>query len=329
MPYSSISKYVVRVLIMLIFGVMGVVLAEASDPGQDNPPVQDSPDDCATCHVDIVSDWQDGMHAKAFSDPIFQENWQEQGEPAECLACHTTGFVPYTGAYSHEGVACAACHGDVPANHPPEPMSIESNVEVCAGCHTTTYVEWTQSAHGEQQLGCTTCHDPHPQELRFDDANTLCLNCHDDSVLPARDDYVHLVHEEQQCVNCHWHHGEAEDLIAHYKTGNLFPTGHDADVETVACVTCHEDITDSDAVAQGEAIAEELGLTGGNPLLKAQVRIEELESEVDTLEAQGANTSSLRMAQGFVIGIAIGGIVLFGVMRFRRRSSDLDEIEEE
>lgn len=325
MPYSSISKTVVRVLIMLIFGVLGVVLAEASDPGQDDPPVQQSPEDCATCHVDIVADWQDGRHAQAFSDPIFQEQWQAQGEPDECLVCHTTGFVPYTGAYEHEGVTCAACHGDAPANHPPEPMSIDSNVEVCADCHATTYNEWTNSAHGEQQLGCTTCHDPHPQELRFGDANALCLNCHDESVTPAQDDYVHLVHSDQQCIDCHWHHGELEDLLAHYETGNLFPTGHAANVETRACVSCHEEISETDVVEEGEQIKDELGLTSASPLHEAQVRIRELESEVQTLEAQGANTSSLRLAQGFVIGIAIGGILIFAVTRFRRRSHDLDE----
>lgn len=329
MPYSSISKYVVRVLIMLIFGVMGVVLAEASDPLQDDPPAQQSPDDCATCHVDVVSDWQDGLHANAYSDPIFQEHWQDQGEPTECLACHTTGFVPFSGEYDHEGVTCAACHGDVPANHPPEPVNIEANAEVCADCHTTTYSEWTQSAHGEQQLGCTTCHNPHPQTLRFDDADALCLNCHDSSVLPAQDDYIHLVHEERQCVDCHWHHAELEDLLAHYDTGNLFPTGHDALVETRACVSCHADISETGAVEEGEQIAEELGLTSANPLHEAAVRIEELESEVDTLEAQGANTSSLRLAQGFVIGVALGGVLIFLVTRFRRRSSELDELEEE
>lgn len=326
MPYSSISKFVVRVLIVLSFGVMGVVLAEASDPLQDDPPVQQSPQDCATCHVDIVSTWQEGTHAQAFADPIFQEAWEKQDNNSECLACHTTGYVAYSGEYTHEGVTCEACHGVTPANHPAEPVAINKGAEACADCHSTTFNEWQMSAHGDQQLACTTCHNPHPQQLRFEDANTLCLNCHDEA---ARDDYVHLTHVQQECVDCHWHRGDREDLLAHYETGNLFPTGHEAMVETVSCVSCHAEISETGIVEEGEEIRDELGLTSAHPLHEARVRIEELESEVHTLEAQGANTSSLRLAQGFVLGIALGGILIFAVSRFSRRSSDVKELEEE
>ncbi len=326
MPYSSISKFVVRALIVLSFGVMGVVLAEASDPLQDNPPVQQSPQDCATCHVNIVATWQEGSHAKAFEDPLFQETWQAQDSNTECLACHTTGYVAYSGEYTHEGVACEACHGQTPANHPAEPVAINKGADACASCHSTTFNEWQMSAHGNQQLACTTCHNPHPQELRFGDANTLCLNCHDED---ARDDYTHLVHASQECVDCHWHRGNPEDLLAHYETGNLFPSGHEATVETTACVSCHAEISESGLVEQGDAIRDELGLISVHPLHEAQVRIEELRAEVETLEAQGANTSSLRMAQGFVLGIAVGGVLLFALTRFRRRSSDLARLEEE
>lgn len=326
MPYSSFSKYVVRVLFILMFGVMGAVLVEASDPLQDDPPAAQSPESCATCHVDVVAAWQDSTHANAFSDETFQDAWHEQEDDTECLACHTTGYVAYSGEYSHEGVACEACHGVTPENHPDEPVSIETSAEVCADCHSTTFTEWEMSGHGEQQLACTTCHDPHPQEVRFGDNNTLCLNCHDEA---ARDDYAHLVHAEQECAACHVYRADLDDLLAHYETGNLFPTGHENAVGTYACVSCHEENSESEAVAALQDTQEELGLTSEHPLHEAKVRIEELEAEVNTLEAQGANTSSLRLAQGFVVGIAVGGILLLGVVRFRRRSTNLDELEEE
>lgn len=326
MPYSSFSKHVVRVLLVVLFSVIGVVLVEASDPRQDDPPVKQAPEDCATCHVDIVSTWQEGTHAKAFSDPIFQEKWTEQGNKTECLACHTTGYVAYSGEYKHEGVTCEACHGETPANHPAEPVAIERGAEVCADCHAPTYNEWLVSGHGEQQLACTTCHNPHPQELRFGDAKTLCLNCHDEA---ARDDYAHLVHAQQECSDCHWYRGEMEDLLAHYETGNLFPSGHEGVVETSSCVSCHEEISETGLVEQGQAISEELGLISEHPLHEARVQIQTLEAEVDTLKAQGANTSSLRLAQGAVVGLALGGILVFGVMRFRRRSSGVRPVENE
>ena len=72
---------------------------------------------------------------------------------------------------------------------------------------------------------------------------------------------------------------------------------------------------------QGDA-QQELNLTESqHPLLEAQVRIHELEAEVDTVKAQGGNTSSLRLVQGLIIGLAVGGLVVFGVNRFRARTT--------
>lgn len=315
MLHSLVSRYVVPVLIIVSFAVLGAVLAEASSPAQEGQPR--SPESCATCHVDVVEQWQTGLHAQAYSDPVFQEAWQSQGSDIMCLACHTTGFNARTGDYRHEGVACEACHGETPANHPPESMVVEPGVEVCAQCHATTYTEWQQSAHGQMQLSCTTCHQPHPQTLRFETANALCLNCHD---AEARDDYVHLTHAARECVDCHWFQGREEDLIAHYESGALFPTGHTTHVETAACVSCHAEITANPVVQQGEQAREELGLTTEHPLLEAQVRIEELEAELDTVDAQGANTSTLRLFQGLLVGAAVGAVAVYVVTRARRRS---------
>ncbi len=329
MPYSSFSKLFLRVVIVLSFGVMGAVLvAEADGPGQDAPPMQE-PQDCAECHVDIVAGWQEGLHAQAYSDPVFQEAWEQQADKnPECLACHTTGFVAYTGEYDAEGVTCEACHGPTPANHPPEAVSVERGVEVCAGCHEDTYHEWQNSAHGEEGIACTTCHNPHPQTLRFDNNadNALCLDCHGED---ERDDYTHLVHSEEQCVDCHWHHASEEDIAAHAAQGLPITTGHTAKVETKACVDCHEEITDRDVMEVSQAVLDELGLPETHPLHAANVRIKELEAKVHTLDAEGANTSALRLLQGFVIGVVIGGVFVLGVTRFRRRSTAITERDEE
>jgi len=145
------------------------------------------------------------------------------------------------------------------------------------------------------------------------------LNCHNED---ARDDYVHLVHAERDCTDCHWHRSDTGDLIAHGVSGNLFPTGHTTKVETRACVSCHEQISTEPAVQEGEQVQQELGLTSEHPLLEAQVRIDELEAEVKTKEAQGANSSALRLAQGLIIGLAVGGVAVFGATRLRRRNAD-------
>jgi hypothetical protein len=322
MPHFSVPRYFLRLAVILVFGMIGVVLAEASDSAQGNP-IQ-APEGCATCHLDVVNAWQAGLHAQAYSDPVFQQAWEAQNKNVTCLACHTTGFVPRTGEYVHEGVTCEACHGPTPADHPPAPMKIDPGVETCADCHATTYAEWQQSAHGQQQLACTTCHNPHPQTLRFDSPNTLCLNCHKD----APTDYAHLVHTQQQCTDCHWFHASKTDLIAHGVSGALFPTGHSASVGTAACIDCHEQNTTTTIVQQEQQAQQELGLSSAHPILDAQVKIEELQAQVKTVDAQGANTSVLRLAQGFIVGVVLGAVVVFGALRFRRHHSTIERPEE-
>jgi uncharacterized membrane protein YidH (DUF202 family) len=73
---------------------------------------------------------------------------------------------------------------------------------------------------------------------------------------------------------------------------------------------------------------QQLGLNSARPILDAQVQIEQLQAQVKTVDAQGANTSALRLAQGFIIGVVAGGVVVFGALRFRRRNSHTEKPEE-
>src|SRR5690606_32508351 len=288
MPNASLSRVVVPALLAIalalaLFGAASHV--EAGPPLQDGTPPPDvtpqpgddatpapAPQACSECHLDVVSAWETGMHAQAYRDPVFQNAWQEGGSDPACLACHTTGYNARTQTYAHEGVTCEACHGETPANHPDEPVSINPGPEVCETCHATTVTEWERSAHGEQQLACTSCHNPHPQQLLFeDDSVALCLNCHEE----PRDDYAHVAHPDQLCTDCHMHRAKSEDLLAHYESGALFPTGHEAVVQTVACVTCHEELAaEEGTLVTLDETVEEMGLSeSDHPLLAAQVRI--------------------------------------------------------
>ncbi|WP_162909219.1 cytochrome c3 family protein [Aggregatilinea lenta] len=348
MPASLVRQALLRGLVILLFGLAGAALAstgafaqgdspqitaepepvESPDPATDmllEGTAEAQPQSCADCHVDVVSAWEGGAHAQAYADPVFQTAWDAQSNDSMCLECHTTDFDARTGEYAHEGVTCEACHGETPANHPDEPLIVEPGLEVCAGCHTTTFAEWKVSAHGEQQLACTTCHNPHPQTLRFDSANALCLNCHDEDV---RDDFAHLTHVDQNCTDCHWFHPSQEDLLAHYTSGNLFPTGHTAKVETQACVTCHGELVAAEATP-GVTVETDVTLSSAHPLLEAQVRIQELEAEVKTAYAEGDNNATLRLIQGLILGVATGAVVVALASRFRRRNPTIIQDREE
>jgi len=317
------SRYFLYLLIIVGFALIGGVLAEASGPAQEGTPQPPQRADCAQCHLDIMQGWQTSAHALAFSDPLFQESWSAQQNNPVCLGCHTTGYKASEGTYAHAGVSCEACHGQTPENHPPAPMLVDPGVEVCADCHTTTLQEWKLSGHGEQQLACTTCHKPHPQTLRFETANELCLNCHQDGTAAPYEPttFAHQTHVDQSCTDCHWFRPDPEDVAEHLVSGNLFPTGHTAHVETTSCTTCHaEEVLTSGATEEAPEMVEPQ-FTSANPALEAEVRIKELESEVDTVKAQAANNSALRVLQGVIVGTALGGIAIFTVMRFRRVAS--------
>lgn len=257
---------------------------------------------CAECHIDVVADWQDSVHATAFQTEGFQHAVAE-GLDSSCLECHATGYSPVTGEIAAEGVTCEACHGTTPENHPEEPVPVLNGIDVCAECHLTTYHEWQVSPHGAENMPCTTCHDPHPQQIRFESNNALCLDCHGDDVLTG---FAHETHTENECTDCHWHRGEF-DTQAHLVTGALSPTGHEGDVETLACTTCHEN--QEEYLASREA--------GAEMVTASRVDIAELEAEVASVRAQGENSSAVHLIQGIVVGIALGGILVLLMSRLR------------
>ena len=113
----------------------------ALDKVCDDRPVTD-PDyqTCAECHIDVVADWQDSIHATTYHSPAFQDAIAD-GVDSSCLDCHTTCYSPVTGEIGAEGVTCEACHGTTPKNHPEEPVPVLNGVDVCAECHLTTYHE--------------------------------------------------------------------------------------------------------------------------------------------------------------------------------------------
>jgi predicted CXXCH cytochrome family protein len=309
-------------LVILLLLTAGLVSAQEATPEtSDTDDMSGEVQDCAECHIDVVTDWQDTVHATTFHSDLFQSALAD-GADSSCYECHATGYQAFSGEYDAEGVTCEACHGETPANHPDEPVAVLPGLDVCADCHATTYNEWEQSAHGDAEMPCTACHNPHEQMLRFETTQELCLNCHADDDLSG---YVHVTHETEQCSDCHWHEG-AFDTEVHLVTGELFPSGHDAQVETLACTDCHSEL---DGVAVADASMSEATEEPAPSNLQARVQIEELEAEIANTRAQGINTSAVRLMQGLVVGLAFGGIVTFVFMRVIRSGRPVEERDDD
>jgi len=304
-------NFLFKMFYFLAWVTLGMAVAvlptHAQDETTDNPDIVTTEDTivqgCAECHIDVVAQWQDSPHATTFAHETVQAAVNEEG--STCLSCHSTGFQAFSGEFMHQSVTCEACHGVTPADHPDEAIAVNVDVGVCADCHTTTYTEWQSSAHGAAELECSSCHDPHRNSLRFETSNALCINCHEQDGL---DSYAHTTHIEQACTDCHWHHGEF-DTDQHVLTGALMPSGHDSNVETVACTTCHENAELAEA---GEEDAEPVEVER-----VSLVELRELEAEIESVRALGTNIAAVRLIQGGVVGIALGGVLMFGFMRLR------------
>lgn len=314
--HSSLLRRSIGLWLMVIgFGLLGMVLVTsgaaqttiAQEPPSATPPVSpidtsQPPQSCAECHLDVTTEWQNGSHARAYDNRAFQRAWQAN-QNVMCLECHTTGFTPRTGEFQQKGVACEACHGNTPVNHPPEPIVLDPGPEICLDCHTNAYDEWRRSAHGEQQIACSDCHHPHPESLHFEATNGLCTSCHTE----IEQHFAHESHQTQTCTACHWYADRAEDT--HVLTGVLLTSGHDGIVDTQACSNCHANLSDEELAVEISAAGEE------NPLLETRLQIDEVESELGTVKTQSENTEAVRVIQGLIAGMAVGAVFAFVMTR--------------
>ena len=235
-----------RLLIALIFALFaaGVTLVIADAQSGTIPPVQTS-SDCATCHTETQTTWQNGAHGKASSDPIFLAEWNTQGKPSACLVCHTTGYDPATD--KADGVACESCHDPIPTDHPKSPVPVVRSTELCSRCHSDTLSEaqnTTISAHDQKGLDCATCHDPHSTSLKTapgprtaektDEVSQLCITCHQESNM----DFSLTAHAQRNvsCADCHVNSPETvenPDRLPH------IPPDHSFKASLASCNTCH------------------------------------------------------------------------------------------
>jgi predicted CXXCH cytochrome family protein len=247
-----------RFLIALVFALLaaGITLVVAGADEAPAPAAQGFTQDCAACHTEFATTWQSGAHGQAGTDPIFVEQWTQQGKPGACLVCHTTGYDPATATYKADGVTCQACHGEAPTDHPKSPMPVNRTTDLCGQCHSDTrfgWQDWKVSTHYQRGMDCTTCHDPHSASLKkvpaqdgatpSDEVSALCINCHQEHSM----DFSYTTHNQQgvSCVDCHVNHLENADRTAHTVPDHSF------NASLKSCNTCHAQQMHSPTAATG------------------------------------------------------------------------------
>jgi formate-dependent nitrite reductase cytochrome c552 subunit len=221
-----------RITIGVTFALLLGFLTFAATKAQTVPEAYDS-DDCGNCHETVTAQWENSRHGHASVAETFLAAWAEQGSLPDCLRCHTTGFDLATGTYEKEGVACETCHPSDPAEHPQKIMQTDISSRMCGQCHIDTFAEWETSQHGQEELTCARCHNPHTNELRAGNMQDTCRSCHKEET----HFFNYTVHgnEGVLCTDCHLQTKSNPLGNGHGQISHTFTVGTDT------CAACHND----------------------------------------------------------------------------------------
>ncbi len=186
---------------------------------------------CGNCHINQYDEWNQSAHSQAYSSQIFQANWQKYSNSDVCLSCHTTGYDPSSGNFQFENVGCESCH------HPVGEETMKTSSTICSSCHSVihfpTHPDSIEIEHSHVGLDCASCHDSMSLEIRTEDPNDLCKDCHGlDAIEPVAENHG-LGYE---CLDCHTITSlvDFEDEKPE-TTGHTFPEGFNPD-----CSSCHD-----------------------------------------------------------------------------------------
>jgi DmsE family decaheme c-type cytochrome len=246
-------------------------------------------DTCKTCHEDIYNSWEKTPHWKTTLDKecgaskqgcegchgpgadhvagggditkivSFKTLSREQAS-ARCLSCHGDNHGQShftTSAHADSAVGCLDCHSPHHAKEP-QRLLIQSQPQLCYGCHTTQKAEFAKPYRHRVDQGlilCSDCHNPHGtgtvrQVKTLPNGDAVCYKCHADKRGPFI--YEHVPVKTEGCGSCHTPHASTNPRLLRVSQVNLLclqchtvptqgPAGpaHNQSQKYQACTMCH------------------------------------------------------------------------------------------
>ena len=303
------KKHLIRLLIGLACAVSLALVTFTFVQGENAPRGSHPANgDCQQCHAQYQQAWSASAHSQALVDAVFVADWEAQGKPKECLACHTTGYDAQTGSYEAGGVTCAACHNPVSSNHPLAPAAMSRSSDLCGTCHRDTEAQWKASQHGQSDLTCVDCHDPHATILKAADTSSLCSDCHGTLVAA----FGHSSHAQlgMTCTDCHITQIDTQPGMGHSTHDHSFT------VDLNTCTKCHANDMHNAAAAM---LSSGTGIAHPTPMPSAQPTVA---AHLGTVEAEPKPLSPLGFSVfAGLVGLAAGIVAAPWLERGFRRAT--------
>ncbi|MFH1746188.1 MAG: cytochrome c3 family protein [Planctomycetota bacterium] len=217
---------------------------------------------CASCHqqqAGLVHGPHDLMHPKDKSA------WPQTAAATKdtCLACHRPHGTDQTGLFrvapdksvTGPDAVCLACHADTKPGADSKKAVVHPRVVKEA--LPQDKLPLVETADGQHQIACATCHDPHrgpdsvPHLLRGADLTTaeeLCLTCHPQlasvhTIGEAKASLQTTGFKAEACKPCHVVHANPQEVESRFlwpkKLSQFEWPTTSASIADVYCVACH------------------------------------------------------------------------------------------
>jgi hypothetical protein len=93
---------------------------------------------------------------------------ENEAQNTNCEECHEDKYLELENEeHGLPGLTCETCHDPHPTGTEEEitkqneTIPITDSILLCESCHKVTYSLWNEGSHGDNDLECTSCHDPH------------------------------------------------------------------------------------------------------------------------------------------------------------------------
>ncbi len=222
---------------------------------------------CAACHGPFGERTQEeGLPGCQFEVFSFEPETPPSAKVARCLTCHPSAQGAFqNGAHGTTGMDCSSCHEIHGSNRGRWPLqryqdgshvSLQGEIpsSPCRACHEDVFHEFQSTERHRLQEGvllCTSCHDPHEPQSRWQLGGfkqESCEACHRDKGGPFV--FEHGSVQVEGCVACHSPHGSPNrHLMTYASVADLcyschvaVPGFHSRFDSSSLCTNCHSRI---------------------------------------------------------------------------------------